>query len=148
MKQSGTGARGHRGTGWLSRATVPLCLGAALSCTDPRERPAPPTLEVLVAPTFELHTPGTVLASLHAFDEDGLSFLEMSIRNTTGTFTGDSLVVLDGAPELTRPIIWQVPPGLLIGSQVSLAVRITDLTGFASVDTLFMTVTDTVSAVR
>ena len=123
-----------------------ICL--LVSCTDPRARPAPPVLEVLVSPSFELHTPGTILASLHAFDEEGLNFLEMSIRNTTGTLTGDSLVVLDGVPELTRPIIWQVPAGLLIGSQVSLAVRVMDLTGFASVDTLHFTVQDTLSGVR
>jgi hypothetical protein len=119
------------------------CLVLVAACTDPRARPSPPVVDINVAASFELYTPGTVLGSIFAYDEDGLNFLEMSIRNSVGNFTGDSLIVLDGEASLTRPIVWQVPSGLLIGSEVTLAVRVTDFTGFATTDTLRMTVQDT-----
>ena len=137
-------AIGNRLRSTIAHCRLPiagLCLLA--SCTDPRARPSPPLVQVEVAASFVLHTPGTVLGSIFAYDEDGLSFMEMSIRNSVGNFTGDSLIVLDGEASLTRPIVWQVPSGLLIGSEVTLAVTVTDFTGFATTDSLRMTVQDT-----
>lgn len=142
---AGTAAQTHRRTGSL-RAAVRLCACALLlSCTDPRGRPAPPIVRVSFAPAFQLTTPGTLLGSLYAFDEDGLNELTISVRSLGGVLMGDSTVSLFGEVEVTRQIQWHVPPNIVPGSLVTLAVTVTDFAGFQTSDTLRLTVQDSVS---
>jgi hypothetical protein len=121
---------------------------ALVACTDPRARPAPPIVQLAVAPSFVLKSPGTIIASLYAFDGDGLDNVQLALRIPGSTFKDDSLIPLPGDPEITRPIHWDVPGGLPIGSHVNVIARVVDFVGFASTDTLHLTVQDTVSQVR
>ena len=148
----GTEAQRHRGTATtrLFCASVPLCLCASLlSCTDPRARPAPPIVDLSVAPSFQLTSPGDILGSVYAFDEDGLDNLTLSVRSAADTsLNADSLILLSGDPETTRQVHWTVPAGLPVGSRVDVVARVVDFLGFASSDSLHLTVQSAVSGVR
>lgn len=120
-----------------------VCL--VLGCTDPRSRPAPPIIDAAVAPSFQLTSPGTIVGSLYMFDDDGLDALDLSIRVAGFSYEGDSTILLSGLPEETRPINWNLPPGIIVGTQVTVIARVTDFAGFASSDSLFLIVEDTVS---
>lgn len=122
-------------------ASVPLCVGASLlSCKDPRSRPAPPIVDVSVAPSFLLTSPDTIIGSMYAYDEDGLDRLTLSIRSADTTFSGDSLIFLPGDIEVTRSIRWVVPAGLAVGTPVNVVAKVVDFAGFATSDTLHLTV--------
>jgi hypothetical protein len=144
-----SGSSGTSGSG-RSRPTRPLAHPARLllvlalaCCTDPRARPVPPLVRMSISPTFSLNSPGSVLASLYVYDEDGLAELLISVRSSDSALAGDSIIGLPGDPELTRIVGWTVPPGLAVGTTVSVAVKAVDLTGFATSDTIFVPVKTT-----
>ena len=125
------------------KTALALCLVLA-ACTDPRARPAPPIVQVSVSPTFILTSPGPILASLYSFDEDGLDVLDLSVKVFGGVYNGDSTILLDGLTEQTRPINWQLPAHIIVGTPVTLISKVTDFAGFATTDTLFLTVQDSI----
>ena len=125
-----------------------IALGLLAACTDPRARPVPPVLTVQIAPTFRLTSPGTIAGSLYLFDEDGLFSLHLSVRSDDSTFVGDSLLALSGEPEINRPITWNVPAGLSVGSGVRLAVTVKDYAGFAATDTLHFAIQTAAGGLR
>jgi len=130
----------------LAISLLPSAIGLLVSCTDPRSRPAPPIVDAAVAPSFQLTSPGTIIGSLYMFDDDGLDALDLSIRVAGFSYEGDSTILLSGLPEETRPINWNLPPGIIVGTQVTVIARVSDFAGFASSDSLFLTVEDTVSS--
>lgn len=133
---------------WYARARISLLtstISLLVSCTDPRSRPAPPIVDASVAPSFQLTSPGIILGSLYMFDDDGLDALELSIRVAGFSYQGDSTILLSGLSEETRPINWILPPGIIVGTQVTVIARVTDFAGFASSDSLFLIVEDSVS---
>lgn len=123
-------------------------LGAGLllaACTDPRARPVPPDV-LLLAPAFDVTSPGTISASLYAFDADGLKDLTIHLTNDAGSFVTDSSVFLDATTEQTRPISLLVPAGLATGTRLTLDLTVGDYTGFATRSTTVFTVRDSVLA--
>jgi hypothetical protein len=122
-------------------AVAVLLLG---SCTDPRARPVAPIVQFSFAPTFRLKSPGNVAASLHLFDEDGLKSLELSIASADSALAGDSTILFAGDLELVRPVSWQVPRGIPIGTAVTLIARVQDFKGFVTADTAHLSVQDTI----
>ena len=115
-----------------------------IACTDPRERPVAPAVQVNFAPSFRLKSPGSITASLHLFDEDGLKSLQLSVASSDSALTGDSTVFFTGESELFRPVNWTVPSGIPIGTSVTLIARVLDFKGFVAADTTHLSVQDTI----
>lgn len=107
-------------------------------------RPVAPTVEVTFAPTFRLKSPGAITASLHLLDPDGLKSLELSVTSPDSTLSGDSLIGFAGDQELFRPVDWTVPPGIPIGTTVTLIAKVADFKGFFTADTTHLSVQDTI----
>lgn len=123
------------------RAAAALLL--LVACTDPRARPVAPTVTLSFAPSFELKSPGSVAASIYLFDEDGLKSLEISVVSADSTLVGDSTILI-GDLSLVRPVNWQVPSGIPIGTAVTLIARAQDFKGFVTADTAHLSVQDTI----
>ena len=100
----------------------------------------PPLLEVFLGTTLEVASPGTILGSVHLFDEDGLFSLELHVFTPDSAFAEDSLIVLQGDVEMNRGINWDVPPGLPNGTLVRVAATVSDFAGFVAADTVLLTV--------
>ncbi|MFI5207786.1 MAG: hypothetical protein ACHQX4_07180 [Gemmatimonadales bacterium] len=113
-------------------------------CTDPRARPVAPIVQLSFAPGFRLKSPGSVVASLYLFDEDGLDSLDVSVRSADSALVGDSITLFGGDQELTLPVSWQVPSGIPIGTAVTLIARARDFKGFITADTAHLSVQDTI----
>jgi hypothetical protein len=114
-----------------------------LSCTDPRARPVPPLVQITVSPTLVLSSPGTIAASLFTYDADGLSSLFLSVRSADAKLVGDSAIAFAGDQQVTHVINWTVPSGMSVGTAVTLAVKVVDQAGFATLDTLHLTIQTT-----
>jgi hypothetical protein len=115
-----------------------------VACTDPRARPVAPIVQFSFAPTFRLKSPGSVTASLHLFDLDGLKSLELSVTSADSALAGDSSIFFGGDLELFRPVDWTVPSGIPIGTAVTLIARVQDFKGFVTADTAHLSVQDTI----
>jgi hypothetical protein len=126
------------------RAGALVALLLLVSCTDPRARPVAPIVQFSFAPGFRLKSPGSVAASLHLFDEDGLQSLELSITSADSALAGDSTISFGGDLELIRPVSWQVPSGIPIGTAVTLIARVLYFKGFVTADTAHLSVQDTI----
>lgn len=118
-----------------------VCVGAAMmACTDPRARPVPPVLDMNLGAALETTSPGQILGSVHLFDEDGLFSLKLTALTADSVIEGDSTIVLGGETELNRGVNWAVPAGLANGTQITVTAMVTDFAGFATSDTLLITV--------
>ena len=113
-----------------------------VACTDPRARPVAPIVQLSFAPSFRLESPGSIVASLYLYDEDGLDSLDVSVRSANSTLVGDSITLFGGDQELTLPVSWQVPSGIPIGTAVTLVARARDFKGFVAADTAHLSVQD------
>ena len=139
---AGTGAQAHRRTGWtfLCRASVPLCLCALwLSCTDPRARVAPPTVQVILPPNLYVRSPGTIPASIYGYDFQGFDSLHVSLRSAIPQLNGDSLYLFPDTTEATTDVVWNVPSGVPAGTQITLIAKLWNLVGFAATDSVILT---------
>ncbi len=122
-----------------------LVLALALAaCTDPRARPVPPLVRLAFSPTHRVTSPGTVLSSLYAYDDDGLKDLALRLRAGDGTVLLDSSVFFGAEVEQIRPIVLAVPAGLAIGTRLTLLVTVGDHAGFSTSDSAVFTTQDTV----
>ncbi len=140
MRRSGTDR-----SGLFAPTLLRLCLLApAASCTDPRARPVAPTVQLSFAPSFRLKSPGSVVASLYMFDEDGLKSLDLSVKSADSALVGDSIILFGGDLELLRPVSWTVPSGIPIGTAVTLIARAQDFRGFVTADSAHLSVQDTI----
>jgi hypothetical protein len=140
---AGTGARAHMGTGvaFLSRAAGPLCLCAlVLSCTDPRPRIAPPTVQVIVPSNLRVRSPGTIPVSIYTYDAQGLDQLLVSVRSGHPTLDGDSTIVLTNPNEETVDVVWQVPADIPLGTLITLSAKAKNTIGFVSADSVLLAV--------
>ena len=153
MKQAGTegtDAPTHSTVGRMQFfcASVRLCACALLlSCTDPRARPVAPVVQIAFGPSFKLTSPGAIIGSLYMYDVDGLRDLRLTVAGDS-LLAGDSLIFLDGSEELTRPINWTVPSGVVTGAPVTLVARVTDFAGFVATDSVKLTVQDSTAGVH
>ena len=138
---AGTGAWGHRGTGrLLARASVPLCLSALLlQCTDPRARPAPPSVQLYVPAGVAVHSPGTVGASVVIFDAQGVDSVHMTLKSALPDLQGDSLFLIPDTTDFTQSVLWTIPSGVPAGTRITLGAKAWDLLGFAGADSLVLT---------
>ena len=145
---TGTPARG--GTGRTSdaarlarvlRGAVPLGLCAwALCCTDPRARVAPPTLRVTLFPIVQVHSPGSIGASIYAYDFQGFDSLRVVLRSSAAPLNGDSLYLFPDTTEATTDVLWDVPSGIPAGTQATVAAKVWNLVGFAASDSVIVTI--------
>jgi hypothetical protein len=115
-----------------------------VACVDPRERPVAPTVQLSFAPSYKLKSPGSVAASLYLFDLDGLKSLDITVTSAESSLVGDSAIALNGELTLLRPVSWQVPAGIPIGTAVTLIARAQDFKGFVTADTAHLSVQDTI----
>jgi hypothetical protein len=136
-----TGARaGARKLGGRRRARLPwLCACAAvLACTDPRARPAPPAVQVLVADRA-VPSPGFIAASIVAHDVDGMDSLHVAVRSPDPRLAGDSLYLVPDTADVTLNVVWTVPDSLPTGTRITLLARAWNLIGFAGSDSVILT---------
>lgn len=125
----------------MSRAPVPVCLCALLlACTDPRARPAPPTVQIIVSPTIHVTSPGTIPVSVYAYDAQGLDRLFVSVRSGYPGLQGDSTYLFSNLNEQTMNVLWEVPPGIPFGTQVTLTAKAKNFIGFTATDSAVVTV--------
>lgn len=115
-----------------------IALGAG--CTDPRSRPGPPTVEVTLEADHTIASPGSILGSIYAYDENGLDSIVVSIHSADERLIGDSTFFSSEPFETTMPLIWQVPAGMSTGTGIQVVVRVVSYIGFAAADTVFAAV--------
>ena len=120
-----------------------LLLALASACTDPRERPVPPQLDLVLSTGTTIPSPGQIFGSIHLFDEDGLFSIRITVATADSAFAGDSTTVFGGETETIRGLNWAVPAGLPEGTQITLAAEVEDFAGFVSRDTLLLVVDNT-----
>jgi len=121
------------------RIAVTLC-ACLLACTDPRARPAPPTVKVFPAAGLRVTSPGAVLASIYATDVQGLDSIVVALRSTFSALQGDSTFLLPDTTAQTTNVVWQVPSGVPSGTSVVLRATAYNLIGFAARDSAVLTV--------
>jgi hypothetical protein len=118
-----------------------LGVGACLlACTDPRARPAPPTVTVFVASGLRATSPGTIPTSISATDVQGLDSIVASLRSTFPALQGDSTYLLPDTTAQMTNVIWVVPAGVPAGTRVVLSATAYNLIGFAARDSAIVTV--------
>ena len=120
-------------------ALFALCAFFALSCTDPRARPVPPSVDLLFTPGLVVTSPGTIAGSLHAYDVDGLANLRLELFTADNAVAIDSFVALDPEVEQIRGLSFQIPDGLAVGTQLTLVTMVSDQAGFQTTDSTFFT---------
>jgi len=149
----GRGAQAHRRTAaeGTSRAPVPpcpraglllpLCLCALwLSCTDPRARVEPPTVRVTVSPIFQVHSPGTIPTSVYAYDVEGFDSVRIALRSSVTAVNADSLLLFPDTTEATTDVVWAVPSGVPLGTQITVFAKVWNLVGFGASDSVIVTI--------
>jgi hypothetical protein len=123
------------------RIMLSVGVGACLlACTDPRARPAPPSVTLFVSSGLRISSPGTIPTSISATDAQGLDSLVVSLRSTYGPLHGDSTYLLRDTTEQTTAVVWSVPGGVPGGTTIVLAAIAYNLVGFAARDSAVVTV--------
>jgi len=135
-----TPARSFTAAGPWGRGVAAALCAWLLACTDPRARPAPPTIKVFAAAGLRLTSPGAVLASIYATDVQGLDSIVVSLRSTFSALQGDSTFLVADTTAQTTNVIWQVPSGVPTGTRVVLLGTAYNLIGFAARDSAILTV--------
>ena len=150
-----TGAQAHSGanTGsWSPReavrlvrlcvcAALPLCVCASvLCCTDPRARVEPPTVRVTVSPIFQVHSPGTIPTSVYAYDVEGFDSVRIALRSSVTAVNADSLLLFPDTTEATTDVVWAVPSGVPLGTQITVFAKVWNLVGFGASDSVIVTI--------
>ena len=126
-----------------------LALGTTLlvaACTDPRARPAPPTVDVSFAPSTVVHSPGDLQGVLYAYDADGLAGVRLALLSSDSTLKLDSAVHLSDLLEVNYSMHFQIPSGLSVGTELKVIGRAQNLVGLLATDTAVFLVQDTILA--
>ncbi|HEY2804343.1 MAG TPA: hypothetical protein VGI92_00635 [Gemmatimonadales bacterium] len=97
-------------------------------------------MQIQIAPSFLLKSPGQVYGSLYMFDDDGLQSLTMRIHTADSTFKADSFLFLTGDNSITRPFDWAIPSGIGVGAKITFYAKAVDFTNFATADSVTFTV--------
>ncbi len=134
-------AHGSAGA-WRGRRALrllPACACAiALACTDPRARPAPPAIQILI-PSFVVQSPGVIAASIVAHDVQGMDSLHVSVRSPDARLQGDSLYLEPDTTDVTLNVVWSVPDSLAAGTRITLLAKAWNLIGFEAADSVILT---------
>ena len=85
-------------------------------------------------------SPGSIPASIYAYDSQGLDRLVVSVRSDSGTFQGDSTYLFAGTNEQTMNVLWTVPVGIPFQSRITLIAKAKNLIGFTATDSVILTV--------
>jgi hypothetical protein len=145
----GPGARSQPGAG---RATISIALVALVwlgaACTDPRPRPAPPTIRLTLSSTALPTSPGDILGSLYLYDANGIASVRMRLDLSNGQVLGDSAVVPSDPFEMTRSVQWHLQGGIPAGTRVQIVVRAVNYIGFEAADTVVTAVSDSAGSRR
>jgi hypothetical protein len=111
-----------------------------LSCTDPRARVRPPTIQVTVSPGLQVRSPGTIPASIYCADFQGFDSLRVALRSTSAPqLDGDSLYLFPDTTVATTTVVWSVPSGVPAGSRITLVAKVWNLVGFVASDSVILT---------
>jgi hypothetical protein len=150
VSREGAGRTARRATSSAVRSALgrhgpraAMTLGACaclLACTDPRARPAPPTVRIFVASGLRATSPGTIATSISATDIQGLDSIVASLRSTFPGLQGDSTYLLPDTTAQTTSVIWAVPGGVPTGTRIVLFATAYNLIGFAARDSAVLTV--------
>ena len=110
-----------------------------VSCTDPRARPVPPSVDLLFAPGLVVTSPGDLTGSLYAYDVDGLANLRLELFSADSALAIDSFLALNPEVDQIRGLNFQIPDGLAVGTLLTLVTTVSDQAGFQSTDSTFFT---------
>jgi hypothetical protein len=147
-----TGAEGRgpaaRREAGASRTVIFTSLAALLwlgaGCTDPRQRPTPPTVVLTLSTTVRPTSPGDILGSLYLYDPNGITSVRTTVDLDNGRQVGDSTIIPADAIETTRPFLWRLPGGVPVGTRITIVVRALSYIGFEASDTVVTAVADSV----
>jgi hypothetical protein len=95
-------------------------------------------VRVLVA-TYRVSSPGSIPASIYAYDFQGFDSLHVTLRSAMSQLDGDSLYLFPDTTEATTDVIWTVPSGLPAGTKITLVAKVWNLIGFAASDSAVLT---------
>jgi hypothetical protein len=117
-----------------------LLVLAATACGDTRQRPVPPSIQIVFDTTQDIRSPGVFLATVNIVATGGLDFTQMTL-SAGATILLDSLTGYAAETDVTVPVQWLVTPGLPPGTTLRFRVLVRDFVDFESVDSLeFQTV--------
>jgi hypothetical protein len=141
-----TRAEALRAAGMGAALLASVWLGAA--CTDPRPRPAPPTVQLTLSSTVRPTSPGDLLGSLYLADVNGVDSVRTTVDFQNGRQLGDSTFFPSDPFETTRPFQWRLPGGIPAGTAIVIVVRAVSYIGFVAADTVITAVADSAGARR
>ncbi len=122
-------------------AVLALGLSAApAACTDPRARPAPPGIKIVVSPAARLLSPGVIPASILMYDQEGLDSLHVSLTSPATILNGDSLYLFPDTIQITQDVVWSILPQIPSGTKVTLAAKAWNAIGFSAADSVILTI--------
>ena len=113
-----------------------------VACTDPRQRPVPPTVVLTLSTTVRPTSPGDLLGSLYLYDSNGIDSVRVKVDLDNGRLVGDSAFVPADAIETTMPFQWRLPGGIPVGTRIQIVVRAVSYIGFEAADTVITAVAD------
>jgi hypothetical protein len=124
---------------------VVALLAFAAACTDPRPRPAPPTVVIDLEPDQIVASPGPLLGTLHVSDLNGIDSIQVRLELGNGAVVGDSVFFVSGNDPFhaTLPLDWQLVGGIPPRTVVRFVARATSYIGFSAADTALTAVGDT-----
>jgi hypothetical protein len=110
----------------------------AAACTDPRGRPAPPSVQLLVSPALVVRSPGTILATVAIHDATGFDSMRATLASSVPALQGDQLFLFPDTTEVTQDVRWDVPAGVPSGTRITLLAKAWNLIGFVGIDSLVL----------
>jgi hypothetical protein len=96
-------------------------------------------VQVIVAPGTRVRSPGTIPASIYAYDFQGFDSLHVTLRSALPQLGGDSLYLFPDTTQATTGVVWSVPSGVPAGTKVTLVAKVWNLIGFAASDSVILT---------
>jgi len=115
------------------RLGLPLLVAMA-ACSKPRPRPVPPSIEFVYDTTQVIQSPGALTGTVNVHASGGMDFLHLRLATADSIFVLDTLEGYAGERDITRPIAWEIVPGLAPGTTLHFTVIARDFIGFETLD--------------
>ena len=90
-------------------------------------------------PSIRVRSPGTIPASIYAYDFQGFDSLRVILRSALPQLGGDSLYLFPDTTQATTDVVWTVPAGVPAGTRITLFAKVWNLIGFAAADSVILT---------
>jgi len=117
----------------------------AAACTDPRARPSPPIVQIVMETPLVVASPGSLLGTVHVTDPNGIDSIRVRVELGNGSTLGDSVFFVSGDDlfQTALPLQWRLPGGVPNRTTVRVVARARSYLGFVAADTVLTAVGDT-----